>query len=90
LAALARQCQLPVATLREMFNTEVLDQENPTRWTREAALRDRLGGRFEAIRVAVAALAKQTVRASSVIENLNSRLRSYFFLRRHLGSDLGW
>ena len=28
-----------------------------------------------------------TVRASSVIENLNSRLRGYFFLRRHLGPD---
>jgi hypothetical protein len=27
------------------------------------------------------------VRASSVIENLNSRLRSYFFLRRHLGRE---
>ena len=27
------------------------------------------------------------MRASSVIENLNSRLRSYFFLRRHLGED---
>jgi hypothetical protein len=27
------------------------------------------------------------VRASSVIENLNSRLRNYFFLRRHLGAD---
>jgi hypothetical protein len=25
--------------------------------------------------------------ACSVIENLNSRLRSYFFLRRHLGGD---
>jgi hypothetical protein len=25
--------------------------------------------------------------ASSVIENLNSRLRFYFFLRRHLGAD---
>ena len=32
-------------------------------------------------------LARLTVRASSVIENLNSRLRSYFFLRRHLGPD---
>ena len=27
------------------------------------------------------------MRASSVIENLNSRLRCYFFLRRHLGPD---
>jgi hypothetical protein len=33
----------------------------------------------------VAELADQTVRASSVIENLHSRLRSYFFLRRHPG-----
>ena len=36
---------------------------------------------------AVAELACRTVRASSVIENFNSRLRSYFFLRRHLGPD---
>ena len=35
----------------------------------------------------MAELAEHTVRASSVIENLNSRLRNYFFLRRHLGSD---
>jgi hypothetical protein len=27
------------------------------------------------------------VRASSVIENLNSRLRNYFFLRRKVGPD---
>jgi hypothetical protein len=35
----------------------------------------------------VAELAAGTVRASSLVENLNSRLRSYFFLRRHLGPD---
>jgi len=33
---------------------------------------------------AVAELAAGTVRASSLVENLNSRLRSDFFLRRHL------
>ncbi len=32
-------------------------------------------------------VARQTVRASSLVENLNSRLRNYFFLRRHLGPD---
>jgi hypothetical protein len=36
---------------------------------------------------AVAALARGTVRARSVLENLNSRLRNYFFLRRQLGAD---
>ena len=35
----------------------------------------------------MAELLADVVRASSVIENLNSRLRSYFFLRRHLGED---
>jgi len=32
-------------------------------------------------------VAHHTVRASSIVENFNSRLRSYFFLRRHLGPD---
>src|SRR3954451_23714265 len=32
-------------------------------------------------------MAAQVVRASSLVENLNSRLRSYFFLRRQLGPD---
>jgi hypothetical protein len=57
------------------------------RWPRDAALRDQLGGPFYALSLAVAAVAWRTVRASSVVENLNSRLRNYFFLRRHLGSD---
>ncbi|VEP18226.1 conserved hypothetical protein [Hyella patelloides LEGE 07179] len=30
---------------------------------------------------------KSTPRASSLVENLNSRLRNYFFLRKHLNSD---
>lgn len=30
---------------------------------------------------------KQTPRASSVVENLNSRLRNYFFLRKQLWPD---
>jgi hypothetical protein len=32
-------------------------------------------------------LADRVVRASSLVENLNSRLRTYFFLRRQLGTD---
>ncbi len=30
---------------------------------------------------------KETPRASSMVENLNSRLRNYFFLRKQLGSE---
>jgi hypothetical protein len=32
-------------------------------------------------------LSAGVVRASSLVENLNSRLRNYFFLRRYLGED---
>ena len=45
------------------------------------------GVRLAGLRAAVTALLGQVVRASSVIENLNSRLRNYFFLRRRLGAD---
>jgi uncharacterized protein (UPF0548 family) len=87
LAHLAHRFQLSVATVREVFNNEILDVDHPSRWSRDAALRERLSSRFFTVSMAVAELAEDTVRASSVIENLNSRLRTYFFLRRHLGPD---
>ena len=87
LEALASQFQLPVNTLRELFNTSALDPEDPARWPREIALREQLGSSFFPLRETLSELARGTVRASSIIENLNSRLRSYFFLRRHLGPD---
>jgi hypothetical protein len=87
LADLAHRFQLSVVTVREVFNHEILDVDHPSRWSRDAALRERLGSRFFTVSIAVAELAEDTVRASSVIENLNSRLRTYFFLRRHLGPN---
>lgn len=36
---------------------------------------------------AVGQALQETPRASSMVENLNSRLRNYFFLRRSLGDD---
>ena len=87
LAALAVEFQLPIATLRDVFNTESLDLDDLARWPCETTLRRQLGSRFFPLAEALTELARQTVRASSIIENLNSRLRSYFFLRRHLGPD---
>jgi transposase InsO family protein len=51
------------------------------------ALRRALGGRYHLVSAAVAAVAGSVVRASSTVENLNSRLRNYFFLRRQLGPE---
>lgn len=87
LAALAAEFQTSPDTIRALLDIEVLEADDPARWPREDALRSRLGSRFFLLRDAVAEVACQTVRASSVIENLNSRLRNYFFLRRHLGPD---
>jgi len=42
-----------------------------------------ISGLMEAVGTAL----KQTPRASSMVENLNSRLRNYFFLRRTLGDS---
>ena len=45
LEALALQFQLPVATLREVFNLEVLAQDSAARWPRETVLQEQLGNR---------------------------------------------
>lgn len=87
LAGLAEEFQVPVAWVRELLYVQSLDARNPQRWQRDAVLHQQLRGRYHPLSSAVADVARQTVRASSVIENLNSRLRSYFFLRRHLGPD---
>ena len=87
LAAVAADFQVPPAVARAVLHVQEMDVRDVRRWPREATLRQQLRGRFYELTEAVAAVARGTVRASSVVENLNSRLRNYFFLRRHLGPD---
>jgi hypothetical protein len=87
LTAVATEFQVPLATVRELLDVQQLDERWPQRWQREAVLRQQLRGLFWSLQVAVQRLAQQVVRASSVIENLNSRLRNYFSLRRHVGPE---
>lgn len=87
LGAVAADFQVSPAVVREVLHVQALDVRDARRWPQEAALRQHLRGRFYELGEAVAAVARRTVRASSVVENLNSRLRNYFFLRRHLGPD---
>ncbi len=56
---------------------------DPKRWRREPALK----GRYHGVCADVRELSDRVVRASSLLENFNSRLRTYFFLRRQLGKD---
>jgi hypothetical protein len=87
LQALAEKSAVPAAVVEEAFQVLSLSAKRPERWQREQALWQRWGCRYGVLREAMAELLGKVVRASSVIENLNSRLRSYFFLRRHLGGD---
>ncbi len=87
LAILAQKWQISVKTAREVLAVEALPTWDRTRRAREAALRETLRGRYYDICADVQALSERVERASSLVENLNSRLRAYFFLRRQLGSS---
>jgi hypothetical protein len=86
-AAVATELAVPADLVRELFAVQTLDLDNPRRWRRDAPLRRLLGARYYPLSQALDEVRRRTVRASSLVENLNSRLRSYFFLRRHLGND---
>jgi hypothetical protein len=86
LAKLAADFAAPIAVVRELLDLQALDKRQALRWQKEAALRQLLRGRFQALEQAVCTLRAQVVRASSIIENINSRLRNYFFLRRQIGN----
>jgi hypothetical protein len=86
LQGLAEKFEMPVASVRACFNVQLLPQTHPQRWVGETDLFAELGTRYYPLRAAVVALADRVVRSSSVIENLNSRLRNYFFLRRQVGT----
>ena len=86
-AALAEALDLDPAVVRELFAVTGLPADGIRRWPRDAALRQRLGRHYFPLTQAVETIRRKTVRASSLAENLNSRLRGYFFLRRQIGND---
>jgi hypothetical protein len=87
LAALAQEWEISVTTAREVLQIQSLPTWDPKRWQREAALRETLRGRYYGVCADVQEISDRVERASSMVENLNSRLRTYFFLRRQLGHD---
>ena len=87
LAALAAEHRVSQAVAREVMRVEALSPCDVRRGPCEAALWRELGGRYHKLREAVAGLLGRVVRASSVVENVNSRLRNYSFLRRQVGPE---
>ena len=87
LNAIADDFDLPLQAVRDVC---LLHRKPPTSnayWERWNHLHSRLSGKFHGVMEAVGEALKHTPRASSMVENLNSRLRNYFFLRKSLGDD---
>lgn len=79
--------QVSLGSVSELAQLKGIHEASPIGWEREARVRRQLKGSFDAVEQCVLQALADTPRASSLIENLNSRLRNYFSLRKTLGSD---
>jgi hypothetical protein len=72
---------------REACVLHRLPSTSPAYWQGWNRLRAQIGDKFHALFAAVSQATAKTPRSSSLVENLNSRLRTYFTLRKHLGGS---
>ena len=85
LAEIAHAHAAPEPLVREALMLHRVSTTSPAYWQGWNRLRAQLGARFHALFAAVSRAMADTPRSSALVENLNSRLRTYFTLRRHLG-----
>jgi hypothetical protein len=87
LKALANELQVSPQVIEELYLLQAQPFSHSKRWEKENQLRQILKSHFYLAVEGIQNILSKTVRASSVVENLNSRLRNYFFLRKTLGND---
>jgi hypothetical protein len=87
LAHIARTHEIGEDLVREACVLHRLPSTSTAYWQSWNRLRTKMGGKFHTLFDAVSRVMAQTPRSSSLVENLNSRLRTYFTLRRHLGNS---
>ena len=87
LVDIAQRFELPRQAVRDVCLLHRKPITSNAYWERWNQLHSQLSNKFHAVIEAVDKALEQTPRASSMVENLNSRLRNYFFLRRSLGDD---
>lgn len=85
LALAAEAVGLPLYLIKRVYELEKGHEGDAAYWQERSELAHRLGARLEAARRAVGEALAATHRASSLVENLNSRIRCHFFLRREVG-----
>jgi len=86
-ADVAARLNVPLFLVHAVSELKNLDENLPLYWQQRALLQKKLRYQFHPIETSVGEIIAETPRASSLVENLNSRLRNYFFLRRHIGND---
>lgn len=87
LAEIAKQLDIPMFLVRQMVRFFRKQPTSEAYWRSWGDLHEMLGWKFFQLHQAIHNAMKQTPRASSLVENLNSRLRNYFTLRKHLGTS---
>ncbi len=87
LADIADDFKLPLQVVRDVCLLHRKHETSNAYWERWNQLQAQLSVKFHGVMAAVDEALKQTPRASSMVENLNSHLRNYFFLRRSLGDS---
>lgn len=87
LSAIAQTHDVPDPLAREVLVLHRLPSTSQSYQQGCDRLRVPLGSKFQAVFDAVQRAMAQTPRCSSLVENVNSRLRTYFTLRRHLGGS---
>jgi hypothetical protein len=84
---IAARFKVPLFLVHAVCELEGLDKNLPAYWQKQAQLRKKLPDRFDRLEMSIREVLSETPRASPIVENLNSRLWNYFFLRRHIGND---
>ncbi len=87
LLEIAQRFDTPLYLVRAVCLVQRKKPSSCAYWQRWNHLHHLLTDKFHLLMAAVTQAMQQTPRASSLVENLNSRLRNYFFLRRQLGSQ---
>jgi hypothetical protein len=85
LEPLAQQVAVPPALVRELLALQSLPSTTLAYWAKATALHQQLRDSFFPLQQALESLRSRFHRTSSLVENVNSRLRSYSFLRRQIG-----
>ena len=87
LEEIARSFQIDLGIVGAVYELHGLAYDEVRRYRQEAELRKILRHAFYPVDRAIETLLRETVRASSAVENFNNRLRDYFFLRQNIGPE---